>query len=330
MLCVLGVLSLAAAAWAQPEGPVLLRFKFMPGHVDALNLNVTGHGEMAMTGVPGVGRVSFPLVLELNVPLDLIVRSVDAAGNGTFAMRLGEMGLELHLMGQTLHLSMGAGPTAATVGTEHVALPGMDMSGAIKLVSWVMSPQGKVLSVRGLDKFAQALQIPMAAMLAGMSQDQMLQMVQSRAVQLPDQPVNGGDSWTQNVVLPLPGGQTLQAPFTYTLEALGAEQGHPLARLDLSGNLELHDVTLPAQSGATSWFAMPAPPPGVKTTLDLLLANLTGQIYLPLDGGYVHSARMAMDLNLQSSAQLPERASGATMRMSLTNMKFFYDLTPRK
>jgi hypothetical protein len=285
---------------------------------------------MPNASVASLDRVGFPLGLELNVPVDLIVQSVDAAGNGTFAMRLGEMGLELHLMGQTLHLSMGAGPTAATVGTEHVALPGMDMSGAIKLVSWVMSPQGQVLSVRGLDQFAQALQVPVAAMLAGMSQEQMLQMMQSRAPQLPDQPVNVGDSWTQNMVMPLPGGQSVQAPFTYTLEKLGEEQGHSLARIGLSGNLELHDVTLPAQPGAMNMPAMPGPPPGVKTTLDVLMANLTGQIYLPLDGGYVHSARMALDLDLQTSAQLPERAGGGTMHMSLSNMQIFYDLTPRK
>ncbi len=235
-LCVAVLLCLAAAAGAQPEGPVLLRYKFLPGHVDALDLSVSGYGQMTISGGPLKTEQTLPLRMLINMPLDIVTERVDAAGNGTLRMNYGEMGMQVWVAGRLVHMSMDPNTGAMRVnGQEMTPPPGLAMGQALQEMTLTLSPTGEVVRMTGIESMLKMF--PGGGMFAGMSPEALTQMMQTKAATLSVEAVRLGGTWDQKVVLPLPGTTPVESTFTYTLQELGTVAGKRLARLGMSGGL---------------------------------------------------------------------------------------------
>jgi len=323
------VVSLAGLRAVQAEESVLLRYQFTPGQVWAYDLNVTGGGHIELTGMPLMGEVSLPLTLNMNMPLEVITREVDTEGNGRLGLHLERLAVEIVAMNKTTHAVVDFGQGEITARGETIPFPNVQMAGALQNLSFVMSPRGKVLAVEGLEEFMKLLAgsgMP-AGFMGPKDPAQWQQILEAYPPQLPAEPVAIGDSWEQILSIPMVfSGAQVNPPATdlvikYTLEKLGQIGGDRVARLGLDGIMELKDVAMP----------MPGPDGvGAAATLDLLSVLMTGKLYLDLDAGYVHSARLVVTLNMDISMGRPSRDEKAEApHFALRNLRLFYTVNPR-
>ncbi len=292
------LLVLATAACA--EEAVTLRYQFTPDDTRTYDLHVTGGGQIVIAGTP-MGEMTVPLDMIVNGAFDLIAREVDPEGNGHLGLKLGSLAMEIAAMGQTMHMVMdqgkgkftvdgkvvtppGAGPGAAPAGP-----PGLPPAGALDKLTFVMSPRGALVDMQGLEEFAatmgQANSLGMMPDLKG--------MLKGYSPAFPEGPVKPGDTWEQSFTMPMPG-QAEPMPLTvhYTLEEIGNIGDHQMARIGMVGDWEMKD--LPMQPPAEGKPAL--------GKIDLMAMNAEGQIYFDVTAGTMHSARLALAMEMEMTA----------------------------
>ena len=323
LLLVVGLLVVtAAAALAQPSPQVLLRYKFTPGQVWAYDLNMTGAGAVVVSGLPETGEVSIPLAVAVNMPLAEVVRAVDAQGNGTLGVQLSTMGMETTALGKTTHLSLDFPRGRMEVDGQPQPLPGPSLAEALEKLSMVVSPQGQLLKVEGLDPLTKAMEKTPPGGFNPLNPGGLIQMkslLTAYSPAFPLLPVAVGDTWEEKLTLPAsaPGAAPNELLLRYTLEKLGQVDGRPLARIGMEGRFEITDMPTP-----------PDQPGGQPGKLDRLVMTVAGQMFLDLDAGQLHSARMALGLDMSAGGAQPA-GGGPPPHMEIRGLKLLYNVTPR-
>ncbi|HEY3397128.1 MAG TPA: hypothetical protein VGM19_05645 [Armatimonadota bacterium] len=350
-LSLLLLLTLAVAASAQDR--VLLRYKFTAGETHSYDLNVAGGGKLVV-GTAG-GDMNVPMQMTIAGGVELLTREVDPNGDGHLGVKIGELTITQtmaeHTTKMTMDLNTGVvtmdgKPVAApppggpNAGGPAPAAPGATPGEALGKLTLVMSPQGAIVGVQGLEEFLAAMQ----KIGPGGAMNPMMKMMPSledmaKSPQFPADPVRVGDTWTQEWKLPLPG-QSAPLPLTYkyTLEKLGSVEGRRIACLGLAGEWEMKDLSM-----GTPVAGQPAPP-----KVDRLTQKLEGQLYFDMAGGFVDSAHFELTMNMDMTVPVPAppppppaaegnppNAGGAApeaaptgVKVSLQDLKLNYDLYP--
>jgi hypothetical protein len=256
---------------------------------------------------------------------------------------MGIMVMQTSVAGQDVRMTMDPekGTMTMSLNGSVVPFPAPPMGKALAKLVLVLTPQGQVVDVQGLDQLQTVMGMGAMGGMGGMNSDTMLAMMKAQQPSLPEQPVKVGDTWQRTVTIPLPQAPTPegtpappppQVTTTYTLDGLTKIDGHPMAQVGVSGHLELKNLTLPAApTAATADAGAAGPPPGAPSgnSLDLMSMDLTGEMTVPLDGGYLNGGHLEVTLNMDTSSALPQAAGGGTMHMKMQDLKLVYDLTAR-
>lgn len=307
--CALLLLVLVAAASAQETAT--LRYQFNPDEVLSYTMNVTGGGRVVVGGTP-LGEFAVPLDMIVNGAFDLLIKDVDDEGNGHLGLRLGEMNMAVTALGRTMRVAMDLEKGTFTVdgqavpfpprrgpGGEAPAEPPVAPGEAISKLSFVMSPRGALLNVEGLEEFAAALRQgnPMGAMNP-MAIPNVAEMLKGYAPAFPEGELAAGDTWEQTLTFPAAGAAPLQ-PLTvrYSLEEFGHIGDHQVVRIGMKGDWEARDLPMQAPAGVAG------PVAGGK--LDLLAMAVEGELYFDTTAGAMHTARLAVTMNMEMSAAAP-------------------------
>ncbi len=340
--CASGLTLLVLVAAAQAQEGVILRYQFLPDESRTYDLNVTGGGQIGISGMP-MGELALPLDLIINGAFEMVTRDVDAEGNGHLRVNIGPMAMAVTVLGRTTHVVMDLGKGTLLLDGKEVKLPeraeaGMTAGAALSKLTFVMSPQGGLVDVEGMEEFLAAMREagPMGAMSPAMMPN-LKEMLKGYSPLFPEGPVAPGEGWEQAFRFPIPGQpEPALLSIKYVLEKMGDIGGHKIARIGFSGEWELKDLPLQAPAEGQ-------PSPG---KIDLMAMQTEGQIYFDVTAGFLHSVRMAlaMDMEMTTTAPLgppvaqgqpgaagpppPEgEPEGGTVR--LKGMKLYYNLYPR-
>ena len=331
LLAVTCLLSLTLTAVQAEEG-TLLRFKFLPGQVETYSLQVIGEGQMELLGLPNDREMKSPLKIEMSLPLDLITDEVDEQGHARLRAHLGALDMRVIVAGHNIHTVMNpaAGTVTVTADGNVVPIPAgwvLPIQGLENMVV-TLTPQGQLAGVEGLEQLPAVMTM---GLMGGVNREQMLALMQGQAPLLSENPVRPGDSWEQTLTFPWPEDKPTTAVTTYTFQELETVDGEPLARLALTSSLELRDVPLPEQVSPTGASGAAGPPPGGKSRnlLNLLRVDSSGEITLPLEGGYLHSADLDVTLNLETTRATSQDPQASARKMLLKDLRLKYRLTPR-
>lgn len=347
----LGLLLAISAAWAQAQDGILLRYQFTPDETRAYDLNVTGGGRIVLS-LPQLGDMNLPLAMTINGSFEMLTKGVDAEGNGEVSVSLGEMAMEVAVLDRVMHLTLDLEKGKVLVDGREVALPGAEAGegSALSKLVFLLSPRGQLLDVQGVEEFTAALQrLNPAGPVSPVSPANLVnlkEMLQGYSPQLPEEPVKPGDTWVQTMKVPLPGqAEPTEMSTEFVLQKIGDIEGHRIARIGLLSAWTIKDVPLPAA-------APDRPSPG---RLDSLAVTAEGQIYHDADAGFMHSARLAVTMDMEmtgtaagplplpagdqaGAAPNPPGAGGPapaagenppTAKISLKDMRLFYNIYPR-
>jgi hypothetical protein len=338
---------------ARADDAVLLRFKFTPGETRSYVLNVTGSGQMEMSGSP-LGEFKIPLDMTLNGSFDLLTRAVEADGSGDLGVHMGVFGVDMTIMGQPTHMTMDLEKGKYTVDGKEMPAPGAGAGGAapqgvdLSKLTVVLSPQGKVKDLQGLEELLAALPKGGPMMLpGGGALPNIKEMLKDYPPLLPAGPVAPGATWEQSVKLALPG-LTEATPMIgkYTLEKLGQMNGHQVARIGYTTDYQLNNLTLPAPApaapGAAPGTPGAAPGPTGAEKINSLTVRVKGQMYFDVTGGFVHSVHLEMVMGMEMIVPPPQPPAGAApaagdepatpaapVKMAMKDVKLYYNLYPQ-
>lgn len=332
--------TLAVAAQAQ-EG-VVLRYQFVPDESRLYDLNVTGGGQIGVSGLPW-GELALPLELILNGTFEVVTREVDPNGDGHLGVNIGPVALAVTVLGRTMHVAMDLGKGTLLLDGKEVKLPeraeaGMTAGAALSKLNFVVSPQGALTDVEGMEEFLATMRQagPMRAMSPAMLPN-FKEMLQGYAPLFPEGPVAPGEGWEQSFRFPVPGqAEPTLLAVKYRLEKLGEIGGHKIARIGVVYDWELQDLPLrPAAEGQ--------PSPG---KIERMAMAAEGQIYFDVTAGFLHSVRMAVAMDMEVTTTMPlgppagQGQVGAAGpppaegepgggKVSVKGMKLYYNLYPR-
>jgi len=125
--------------------------------------------------------------------------------------------------------------------------------------------------------------------------------------QLPDHPVAVGDSWTQNLALPMaPGTTPIQIKMVSTLLGYEGVGGQQTAKIQFKGIATASGLKMPAPK-------MPAGAPNmpqIQTTIESMNMDLQGTVWFAPQLGQVMKSQQAMTLKQVSSMSGMPGASG--------------------
>jgi len=221
---VLMILVVVAAAAAQPG--LTLRYNYTAGEVDNYLMKGTVAGVMKM---PDAGEV--PITADLNGRLTVKVAAVSDQGVASQEMTLERMEITTDAMGMQAVMVMEAGKLTVTVNGQPVEMPqnvpGMEAIG--KPIKAKVDARGRVLQMD---------LTPLGDLAAGFDPT----MLQEMNIVFPEGPVSVGDSWSNEMKIPLNVvGQKMELGlnFTYTFAGIQQYKGREVAKLDLKGTARM-------------------------------------------------------------------------------------------
>lgn len=340
--CALGWALLVWAVAAQAQEGVALRYQFLPGESRVYDLNVTGGGQIGLSGLP-MGELALPVDMIINGAFEVVTREVDPNGDGHLGVNVGPIAMAVTVLGRSVHVAMDLQKGMLLVDGKEVKLPeraeaGMTAGAALSKLTFVMSPQGGLTDVEGMEDFLAAVRQagPRGAMSPAMMPN-FKEMLKGYSPLFPEKPVAPGEGWEQLFRFPVPG-QTEPTPLSikYNLEKLGAIGGHKIARIGLAYDWELKDLPLQAPAEGQ-------PSPG---KIDRMAMASEGQLYFDVTAGFLHSVRMAVAMDMEMTTTMPlgppvgqgqvgaggpPRAEGEPQggKVSIKGMKLYYNLYPR-
>jgi hypothetical protein len=201
---------LAYAQTAQPtEAPVKIGLKLAPGITRGFKITVDEKGTMTL---PGSGQ-NMPMNMGMTAYAKLFVDK--ANDDGTWAARYRIGGIKMEMNGAPLNMPNSSSSQSITI-------------------KGIIAKNGSFLLTEVLDGGS-------SAMGMGMSPGQMMNNVLGNLMNLPDKPVNVGDTW--QTVIPLPFDSTHKSQLTVDSKIVGVDHlnGDQFVRIqhDSSGPLNM-------------------------------------------------------------------------------------------
>ena len=310
-LLALGVwAAIGAAALAQDEA-VLLRYHFLPGQALAYRVTFNATASMSMNMAQPGQTAPMVVPVQANGYIDLAqkVAGVDPQGTADVDLSLGGLMVSGNAAvggpQATMQVVLANGQLSLLVNGQAKALPKeMDLS-TLPLV-------GKPLRVR-MSNTGQLVGLgslpleQLGQMLPGMDLGSLLGQGQGG---LPQPPVRAGESWSQQLEVPVPGSnQKLRSVILNKFAGWEQLNGRRVARLEVTGNTDGSGIQI---KGPT----MPGGTPAPTMTIERLSQRLGGVIWFDPELGQPVKATYDLAMTQKMSGMGPG-GQGGSMGMDL-------------
>jgi hypothetical protein len=313
-LTVLGLFAQLAFA----QAPVALQFKFTPGQTQ--NTLVTFNATGAMTMEPAAPQMpNMTMSLQGNLDLTEQVAQVYPDGSADLALKMLRADLNASAMGQKFNARLQNGQIALTINGQVSQMP-PDMNSS----QWPLI--GTPLKMR-MDKMGRVTDftLPNIGSLgdimksSGMNMSDMMKFNQS---QLPDHPVGVGDSWTQNMSVPMfEGSPPLQVKTVNTVVGYEGVGGQQTVKIQTKGsatatNLKMPTPKMPAGTQNPNMPNMP----NINATIESLNIDILGLNWFSPQLGQMMKSQQVITMkeviNMTGAASGPQRST-MEMRMNI-------------
>jgi hypothetical protein len=291
MVALLVVGSLAVGA----DDGVLLRNKFTPGETVTYIMDIDADTSMTIRNRAQDQEQSMDMTMQMAMDVTMDTLSVDDEGVGEVRVKYGKMDMDMQIGAQAMQMEIDLANGIVTMGENTRELPG-DM---VKLLGegivMKMTPQGKVVEIKGGEAF-EKLMSEMGAQGFNMN---LKQMMEQNQVQFPDGPVKVGDTWTQTTKLPAPMAKEVSTKYTLTgFEHVDNRQCAKLAT----------ELTMQGELGGEG---MPMPnPTGMQVTMNDMNIDATGTVWFDYEAGTMAKMElemsMSMNMHTKGTVKLPD------------------------
>jgi len=241
-LTVTALLVLVAGS-GMAQDTVLLRYKFNEGAVHTYRVDGHGEGQLIVRDPTGQGGdQATSMVITMQMSYTMSVEAVDEQGNATVEMMMGPIYVSTDTSGQLMQTTIDFATGEMTVNGQPQELPEAMLGLLANGIRMKMSPRGEVVEVEHLQQMTTLLK------MSGLSQFDLRDLMKQAGPQLPEDPVEEGDTWTQTVAFKPPGQEAdedetpVMMESTYTMAGFDEYEGRRIAVL----NVET-DFDLPAQ-----------------------------------------------------------------------------------
>lgn len=293
----------AAALGAQPAAAqkVTLRWKYQAG--SEMVYRVKNHQDVFVS-------VGGAMSSDQTQTMRWKVTDVAPNGDATVSMTTERLQIESQGMGQNVKYDSDSG--------EAPTDPQAKMAAAMASVGYTMviSPDGSVKSIQGLDQVREKMlaalppeQVAMAQSMGGelFSEETLTRMAQQNVQLFPDAPVGPGDTWERSFTVSVPVLGSMTTNTTYTLGGTEQQDGRTIATISTSGTMSM---------GGDSTSAMPM-------TVNLGDTKLDGSIDFDTDRGVTVSSTMStnMQMTVDAGGQQMTMTMSGTMSTELVEFK---------
>ncbi len=293
----------AAALVAQPVAAqkVTLRWKYQAG--SEMVYRVKNHQDM-------IASVGGAMTSDQTQTLRWKVTDVAPNGDATISMTTERVQIEMQGMGQNVKYDSDSGEPPADQQTKvAAAMAGLSYT-------MVVSPDGSVKSIQGIDKLREQMlaalppeQVAMMQSVAGemFSDETITRMAQQNVQIFPDAPVGPGDTWERSFTVSVPVLGSMTTNTTYTLGGTEQRDGRTIATISTSGTMSM---------GGDSTSALPM-------TVDLGATKIDGSIDFDTDRGITVSSTMStnMQMTIDAGGQQMTMTISQTMNTELVEFK---------
>lgn len=299
ILCCLALCLCLSAAVAQ-EQPLLLRYKFTPGHTDTYQMTSTGTIPMDLTPGPeaGVPPMAMDMAVDMSLTMAQTVRSVAPDGSAQVEVRYPSMTIRTTLQpgGQPMEVLMtwDKGVLTNTInGQTQPADPNQQkmaqlLTAALKMT---VTPTGKSTP----DPETAKLMADLMSASGGMSMD--FSRLSALTSALPEQPVKVGDTWSIQDTGAI-GGANLAGSSNFKLAALEDFEGTLSARIEGEARLTL------------SGQMPPSAPMGIPVQTNITRLDLAMRFVNHFDLAKGNMLQTTMSLNQNMAMVISTGAAG--------------------
>lgn len=307
LILVLAVVILAGASLAQAAaastaaGPLTLEYKFTPGQT--LTYMILLQANSTTTMQPATIA---PQAMKLQGNMQVVERTREVAPDGASVLvelSCPRISMDATMAGQMANMLWQNGQLTLTVNGQKQPAAGMDFSQIPFL--------GVPLRVR-MDKRGKVLELPDLSTLKNLFGNMDLtSLIKTSQSELPDHPIQVGESWTIDANVLLPGGdQTITARTTYTLVGYETVGGRRVARLAMKTNTHVKGVKMNLPGTAPQGAAQSA-------TIDDMVQNLTGNVWFSPELGQMVKSDAVMDMIETVSTAGPTGPQRTTISMNM-------------
>jgi hypothetical protein len=288
-----------------------LEFKFTPGQ----NLNylatINATGSMVMQPAPAQ-MPNMTMSLQGNMDFSQQATQVYPDGSADLALKLPRAAINVLAAGQKFNALLQNGQLSVTINGQTQQMPPDANLSQFPLIGTPlkirMDKLGKVTDF-SLPNFGALTEMMKSS---GMDMSSMMKFNQN---QLPDHPVAVGDSWTQNIAIPMtPGSPPMQIKMVNTLLGFEGVGGQQTAKIQIKGsatgcNLKMPTPTIP---GANQNM------PKIDTTIESMNMDMEGTIWFAPQLGRMMKSQQAMTLKeVISVSGAPGGPQKSTMDMRM-------------
>jgi hypothetical protein len=298
-----GLLSVVMVAlWmgtALAEGPITLKYKFTPNQ--KLTYVLSLQGKMSMASEPAM---PMPMDMDLSGNVRIIQQTSKVASDGVADVVLScpSLVMDINMTGQAVAVKWQNQKMTLTLNGEVQPVEGVDFNTLPflgKPITMRMTPQGKVVDFKMPDMG------PLSQMMGNMDFSQLMKTNQN---ELPDHPINVGDSWTTDVNIPMGGAQPLTVHTVYSLDGIEGEGDQQVARIKMHATCAMGGMKVTPPAGATT--------PQTAMTIESLSEDVQGTSWFSLASGQNTKASLALTMQEVMSMTSPQGPQKMTMNMN--------------
>jgi hypothetical protein len=292
---------------AGADDGVLLRYKFAPGESVTYEMDMDGDFAVTTTNRANNQQQAMNATMQMRMDMSMETLAVDDEGVGEVRVKYGGMDMDMQMGAQNIHAEFDLAEGVVRMGEQTQELPEATKKIMAEGMTMRMTPQGKVVEIKG----GEALQQAMAAFGGGQQgfNLNLKEMLEKGQVQFPDGPVQVGDKWTQEQAIPI--GQTVGdqlAKVDYEVLAFEHVDGRPCAKLGMGMALQTEGEggAFPIQN-----------PAGLSVTMKDMNLDGKGVLWFDYETGDTVKMEMQMQLSMKVLTKGEIKQNGQTHKVDI-------------
>ena len=291
---------------------VKLENRYIPGEILRYRMEASGKGAMTLSGLPEEKEAkSIDMDIYLEMDSSQKVLAVDEEGTADLELSYDRLTEKITSVGQTMEIIADKNVTIMRQNGKVIydsTAPGAEgrpspFKGLIEQsMSMKVTKTGKILEIKGLEGLKRV-----------MPQLDIQGMIKQSQPAFPEKEVRIGESWTQDVELPLPQvGKPVTIETEYTLKGFEKINGYNCARIEVKADVLLTDLVFDMSLGK--------PQTEVGMVIDRLSQKTEGMLYFAHKEGIVVKSDQDVDMSMEMTTKM-KRAKVETEMKTGMNMK---------
>ena len=291
---------------------VRLENRYIPGEILRYRMEASGKGAMTLSGLPGEKEAtSIDMDIHLEMNSSQKVLAVDEEGAAALELSYDRLIEKITFAGQTMEIIADKNATIMRQNGKVIydsTVPGAEgrpspFEGLIgQSMSMKVTKTGKILEVKGFEGLKRL-----------MPQLDIQGMIKQSQPAFPEKKVRIGESWTQDVELPLPQvGKPVTIETKYTLKGFEKTKGYNCARIEAKVDVLLTDLVFDMSLGK--------PQTEVGMVIDRLSQKMEGILYFAHKKGKLVKSDQDVDMSMEMTTKMKRKGKETEMKTKM-NMK---------